>query len=69
MQNWFLKFRSGDTSLRVEPRPGRTPDLDQGGIRKLVELALDFNYHNLQSTATWNRKSGRLDSSYSKWKE
>ena len=52
VRNWFSKFRSGDTSLRDEPRPGRSSDLDQDALRELVEcnprkstreLALDLN--------------------------
>ena len=50
--NWFSKFRSGDASLRNEPRLGRSSDLEQDFSRQFVEcnphkspreLALDVN--------------------------
>ena len=28
LRNWFVEFRSGDTSLKDEPRPGRSLDFD-----------------------------------------
>ena len=34
IRNWFSMFRSGDMSLRVEPRPGH---FNQDALRKLVE--------------------------------
>ena len=37
VQNWFVKFRSGDTSLTDEPRPGRSSDFDAEALKSLVE--------------------------------
>ena len=37
MRNWFVKFRSGDTSLKDEPRPGRSSDFDTEALKSLVE--------------------------------
>ena len=35
VRNRFSKFRSGDTSLKVEPRPGGLSDVDQDLFREL----------------------------------
>ena len=40
IQNWFSKFRSGEMSLRDEPRLRRSSDIDQGTLRELVECNL-----------------------------
>ena len=32
-----FQFHSGDTSLRDEPRPGHSLDLDKAALRQLVE--------------------------------
>ena len=37
VQNWFVKFRSGDTSLKDEPRPGHASDFDDDALKSLVE--------------------------------
>ena len=37
VHNWFLKFHSGNTSMRIEPRPRCSSKLDQDTLRKLVE--------------------------------
>ena len=37
VRNWFVKFRSGDTSLKDEPRPGRSLDFDAEALKSLVE--------------------------------
>ena len=37
VQNWFVKFRSGDTSLKDVPRPGRTSDFNAEALKSLVE--------------------------------
>ena len=36
-RNWFVKFRSGDTSLRDELRPGRSSNFDDDVLKALVE--------------------------------
>ena len=64
--NCFSKFRSGDTSLKDEPRPGCSLDLDRDALRELVEynprkstreLALDLN--TSQSTICGHLKKMR----------
>ena len=35
---WFRKFRSGDFSLKDEPRSGRPNELDDDQIKALIEL-------------------------------
>ena len=35
--NWFVKFLSGDSSLKDEPRPGRSSDFDTEALKSLVE--------------------------------
>ena len=45
--NWFSACRSGYRSLRVEPGPGRSSDLDQDTLRGLVE------YNLWKSTQEW----------------
>ena len=58
--NCFWKFNSDDISLRDEPRPGCSSDLDQNALRKLgecrgtQELAHDFN--TSQSTICYHLK-------------
>ncbi|CAK9810886.1 Histone-lysine N-methyltransferase SETMAR [Anthophora plagiata] len=37
VRNWFVKFRSGDTSLQDEPKPGRSTDIDDHPLKVLVE--------------------------------
>ena len=37
MRNWFVKFRSADTSLKDEPRQGHTSDFDTEALKSLVE--------------------------------
>lgn len=37
VRNWFAKFRSGDTSLRDDPKPGRSTDIDDNASKVLVE--------------------------------
>jgi len=37
-QNWFRKFRSGDFSLKDEPRSGRPNEVDDDQIKALIEL-------------------------------
>ena len=37
IQNWFVKFRSEDTSMKDEPRPGRSSDFDDDALKVLVE--------------------------------
>ena len=44
VQNWFVKFCSGDTSLKDEQRPGRSSDFDDDALKALVE------YNPRQST-------------------
>ena len=56
----FLKFRSGDTSLRDQPRPKRSSDLGQDTLRELVEYNLRKSYmtslhSNPQSAVAWKR--------------
>ena len=36
-RNWFVKCFSGDTSLKDEPRPGRSSDFDAEALKSLVE--------------------------------
>ena len=36
-RNWFVKFSSGDTSLKDEPRPGRSSDFDGEALKSLME--------------------------------
>ena len=38
-QNWLVKFRSGDMSLKDEPRPGRSWDFDAEALKSLVECS------------------------------
>ena len=40
VRNWFPKLRSGDTSLKDKPKPGRSPDLDQDVLKELKEYNL-----------------------------
>ena len=54
---WFSKFHSGNMSLRDEPRPGHSSDLDQDALRELVKcnphksiLELSFDFNIPQST-------------------
>ena len=35
--NWLVKFRSGDTSLKDEPRPGRSSNFHAEALKSLVE--------------------------------
>ena len=35
--NGFMKFRSGDTSLKDEPRPGCSSDFDDDALKTLVK--------------------------------
>ena len=44
VRNWFVKFCSGDTSLKDEPRPGRSSDFDDDALKALLE------YNPCQST-------------------
>ena len=37
VRNCFVKFRSGDTSLKNEPRPGCSLDFDAEALKSLVE--------------------------------
>ena len=37
-QNWFRKFRSGDFSLKDEPRSGWPNEVDDDQIKALIEL-------------------------------
>ena len=37
-RNWFTKFRSGDFSLKDEPRSGRPSEVDDDQIKALIEL-------------------------------
>lgn len=37
VRNWFVKFRSGETSLKDEPRPGRSSGFDDEALKSLVE--------------------------------
>ena len=37
VRNWFVKFRSGDTSLKDESIPGRSSDFDAEALKSLVE--------------------------------
>ena len=37
VRNWFVKFLSGDTSLKDEPRPGRSSNFDAEALKSLVE--------------------------------
>ena len=52
VENWFSKFRSGETSFRDEFRPGHLSDLDLDVLREFMEcnprkrtreLSLDLN--------------------------
>ena len=69
--NWFSKFPSEDTSLRDEPRLGRSSDLDEDILRELVECnprkssrELAFELNTSQSTI-YRKQAWRLTSSYS----
>ena len=63
VRNWFSKFRFNDTSLRDEPSPGRSSDLDQNALRELVEcnlqstqeLSLDFNIFQSAIYCHWKK--------------
>lgn len=35
--NWFAKFRSGNTTLKDEPRPGRPSDIDENLLKEILE--------------------------------
>ena len=37
VRNWFAKFRSGDTSLKDEPRVGRSSNLDDNLLKTTLE--------------------------------
>ena len=37
VRNWFVKFRSGDKSLKDELRPGRLSDFNAEALKSLVE--------------------------------
>ena len=37
VRNWFVKFRSGDTSSKDEPIPGRSLHFDAEALKSLVE--------------------------------
>ena len=54
--NWFVKFRSGDTSLKDKPRPGRSSDFDDDAFKALVE------YNPRQST---RKLADKLNTSHS----
>jgi histone-lysine N-methyltransferase SETMAR len=36
--HWFKKFRSGDTDLNDDPRPGRGPTINDEGLQTLLEI-------------------------------
>jgi [histone H3]-lysine36 N-dimethyltransferase SETMAR len=36
--HWFQKFRSGDTDLKDDPRPGREPTVNDEQLRNLLEI-------------------------------
>ena len=74
VQNWFSKFHSGDTSLRHDPRPGRSSHLDPDALRKVTEcnphkstqeFALDLN--TSQSTLCLYMKNYRKVSKLAVW--
>ena len=37
VRNWFVKFRSGDMTLKDEPRMGRPSDFDDDVLNSLLE--------------------------------
>ena len=37
VRNWFIKFRSGDTTLKDEPRAGRPSDFDDNLLKAILE--------------------------------
>ncbi|KOX68336.1 Histone-lysine N-methyltransferase SETMAR [Melipona quadrifasciata] len=37
VRSWFAKFRSGDTTLKDEPRAGRSSDLDDNLLKAILE--------------------------------
>jgi len=37
VRNWFVKYRSEDTSLKNEPRTGRLSDFDVEALKSLAE--------------------------------
>ncbi|KAL0274338.1 UNVERIFIED_CONTAM: hypothetical protein PYX00_006789 [Menopon gallinae] len=37
VRNWFVKFRSGDTTLKDEPRAGRPSDFDDNIVKSVLE--------------------------------
>ncbi|CAK9820139.1 Histone-lysine N-methyltransferase SETMAR [Anthophora quadrimaculata] len=37
VRNWFIKFRSGDTTLKDEPRAGRLSDFDDNLLKAILE--------------------------------
>ena len=66
VRNWFAKFRSGDISLKVEPKPEQSSDIDEDAFKELVEsnprkstreLALELN--TSQSTICRQLKKDR----------
>ena len=68
VENWFSKFHSGNTSLRNEPRPGHSSDLNQNALRKLVEciphksmqeIALD-HYTSPSTVCHHSKKTGKV---------
>ena len=72
---WYgmSKFRSGNTSLKDEPRPGCSSDLGQDVLRRslepyphknIQELTLDLNNPQFEKDRK-SKKAGRFESSYS----
>ena len=57
VRNWFSKFHSGVTSLRDEPRPGCSSDLDEEGLTKLKNTR-EFGHDRItyQSTMWFHLK-------------
>ena len=77
--NWFVKFRSGDTSLKDEPRPGCSSDFDDDALKALVKCSpcqstwkLADKLNTSQSTICHHLESqqaGCLWSTCSQWEE
>ena len=50
VQNWFSKFRSGDTLLKDESRTGCTSEFDQDVLKELMECKSTQKYSRI---STW----------------